>query len=84
MGYEVYLRAEAFDFLRHRHADERNRLLRLLHELGGDPYRRGDFAERDLNGRSVQVLIFQRYAISYWADHAVKELKVIDIRYADK
>ena len=42
------------------------------------------FAERDLSGRDIQVLIFQRYAISYWADHAVKELKVIDIRYADK
>ena len=84
MEYEVYLRTEVFEFLRHRRIDERNRLLGLLHELGGDPYRRGDFAERDLSGRDVQVLIFQRYAISYWADHAVKELKVIDIRYADK
>jgi len=84
MDYEVYLRTEAFEFLRQLHADQRNRLLRLLHELGQDPYRRGDFAERDLSGRDIQVLIFQRYAISYWADHAVKELKVIDIRYADK
>ena len=32
MVYEVYLRSEAFEFLRHRHADERNRLLRLLDE----------------------------------------------------
>jgi hypothetical protein len=84
MEYEVYLRTEAFEFLRHRHTDERNRLLRLLSELGADPYRRGDFTERDLNGRDIQVLVFQRYAISYWADHAVKELKMIDIRYADK
>jgi len=84
MEYEVYLRTEAFEFLRQRHTDERNRLLRLLHELGQDPYRKGDFFERDLSGREIQVLIFQRYAISYWADHAVKELKVIDIRYADK
>ena len=49
MDYEVYLRTEAFEFLRHRHSDERNRLLRLLHEIGRDPYRRGDFAERDLS-----------------------------------
>ena len=56
MDYEVYLRTEAFEFLRHRHRDERNRLLRLLHELGRDPYRRGDFAERDLSGRDIQVL----------------------------
>jgi len=84
MDYEVYLRTEAFEFLRHRHSDERNRLLKLLHQLGRDPYRRGDFSERDLNGREIQVLIFQRYAITYWPDHAVKELKVIDVRYADK
>jgi hypothetical protein len=32
MDYEVYLRSEAFEFLRHRHRDERNRLLRLLDE----------------------------------------------------
>jgi hypothetical protein len=31
MDYEVYLRTEAFEFLRHRHSDERNRLLKLLH-----------------------------------------------------
>jgi hypothetical protein len=84
MEYEVYLRTEAFEFLRHRHPDERNRLLRLLHELGQDPYRRGDFAEREQSGRDIEVLIFRRYAISYWADHAVKELKVIDIRFADR
>jgi hypothetical protein len=84
MEYDVYLRIEAFEFLRHRHGDERNRLLRLLHELGRDPYRHGDFVEPDPSGQDIQVLIFQRYAISYWADHAVKELKVIDIRYADR
>jgi hypothetical protein len=84
MDYEVYVRTEAFEFLRHRHTDARNRLLRLFHELGRDPYRRGDFSERDLSGQDIQVLIFRRYAIAYWADHAVKEVKVIDIRYADK
>jgi len=36
MEYEVYLRTEVFEFLRHRRIDERNRLLGLLHELGGD------------------------------------------------
>jgi hypothetical protein len=84
MDYEVYLRTEAFEFLRHRHSDERNRLLKLFHQLGRDPYRQGDFSERDLSGGEVQILIFQRCAIAYWADHAVKELKVIDVRYADK
>ncbi len=84
MEYEVYLRTEAFEFLRTVRGDERTRLLRFLHELAAQPYREGDFVERDVGGRDIQVLIFQRYAISFWSDHAVKEVKVIDIRYADK
>jgi len=32
----------------------------------------------------IEVLIFRRYAILYWADHAVKELKVTEIRFADR
>jgi hypothetical protein len=55
MDYEVYLRTEAFEFLRHRHTDARSRLLRLFHELGRDPYRRGDFSERDLSGRERRL-----------------------------
>ena len=55
MDYEVYVRTEAFEFLRHRHIDARNRLLRLFHELGRDPYRRGDFSERDLSGTGDSV-----------------------------
>jgi hypothetical protein len=58
MDYEVYLRTEAFEFLRHRHSDARNRLLKLLHQLGRDPYRCGDFSERDRSGREIQVLVF--------------------------
>ena len=44
MEYEVYLRREVFEFLRQRRNDERDQLLTLLHALGKDPYRRGDFA----------------------------------------
>lgn len=84
MEYEVYLRREALEFLRLRRNDERDLMLGLIRSLGKDPSRRGDFAERDSNGREIEVLIFRRYAILYWADHAVKELKVTEIRFADR
>ena len=45
MECEVYLRIEAFEFLRQRHTDERNRLLRLLHQLGRDPFNEREFCE---------------------------------------
>jgi hypothetical protein len=84
MEYEVYLRREALEFLRLRRNDERDLMLGLIRLLGKDPSRRGDFAERDSNGREIEVLIFRRYAILYWTDHAVKELKVTEIRFADR
>jgi hypothetical protein len=65
MEYEVYLRREVFDFLRQQRAGERDQLLTVLHRLGRDPYRRGDFTERDWSGRDIEVLIFRRYAILY-------------------
>lgn len=84
MEYEVYLRREAFEFLRQQRNDERDRLLSALQALGRDPYRPGDFTERDQSGRDIEVLIFRQHAVLYWADHAVKELKVIEMRYADR
>ncbi len=84
MEYEVYLRREAFEFLRQRHLGDREQLLALLHQLGRDPFRRGDFSERDRSGRAIEGLILRRYAILFWADHAVKEVKVVEIRYADR
>ena len=84
MEYEVYLRREVFEFLRRCRRDEREPLLTLLGALGRDPYRQGDFTERDRSGRDIEVLVFHRFAILYWADHAVKELKITEVRYADR
>jgi hypothetical protein len=67
MEYDVYLRGEVFEFLRQRRRDERDQLLTLLRSLGQNPYRHGDFTERDPNGREIEVLVFRRFAILYWA-----------------
>jgi hypothetical protein len=84
MAYEVYLRREVFEFLRQCRAQEREQLLTVFRALARDPYRRGDFTQRDRSGRELEVLIVRRYAILYWPDHAVKEVKVTDVRLADR
>ena len=84
MEYEVYLRREAFDFLRQLRRDDREHLLGLLRRLARDPFQPGDFSERDLSGRQLEGVIIRRYAVLFWADHAVKEVKVTDIRLADR
>jgi hypothetical protein len=84
MEYDLYLRREVFEFLRHLRAAQRERLWSALTELGKNPYRHGDFIEIDPSGREVQGLILRQFAIFYWADHAVKEVKVVEIRLADQ
>lgn len=84
MEYEVYLRQEVFEFLRQRRRDERDQLLAVLRQLRKDPFRRGDFSERDRSGRDIKGLVVRRFAILFWTDRAVKEVKVTEIRYADR
>ena len=83
MAYDVYLRREVIDFLHALRRDERDALLAFFESLGRDPYRSGDFNDQDASGRDIEVIIFGRCAIWYWADHAVKELKIVDVRFAD-
>jgi hypothetical protein len=84
MTYAVYLRREALDFLRECRREDRDSLLNLLDTLANDPFQKGDFAEKDQTGRTIEVLIFRRYAILYWPDHPVKEVKIVDLRFADR
>ena len=83
MEYEVYLRREVFEFLGQRRRPEREELFSLFRALGRDPHGRGDFTERDRTGREIEVLVFRKYAVLYWADQAVKEVKITEVRFAD-
>ena len=63
---------------------DRDRILRFLEQLGRTPGQRGDYEELDEVGRSVQIKVIGKYALTYWADHAVKEVKVTRIEPADR
>jgi hypothetical protein len=63
MDYEVYLRREVMEFLRSRKRTEREELLEILTKLGSDPFRKGDFMEKDRAGREIQAVIHRRFAI---------------------
>jgi hypothetical protein len=58
--------------------------LKFLEALADDPSKRGDYQERDDVGRAVQIKVVGKFALTYWADHAVKEIKVTKIEKADR
>ncbi len=63
---------------------ERERILTFLESLANRPEFPGDYTERDVDGRSIQIKIIGDYALTYWTDHAVKEVKVTKMEKADR
>jgi hypothetical protein len=59
-------------------------ILSFLESLSSDPFRRGDYEEHDDVGRPVQIKIIGNFALTYWTDHAVKEVKVTRVERADR
>jgi len=62
---------------------EKQKLLAFLDRLSRDPSLKGDYEERDSVGRPVQIKVIGKYALTYWADHPVEEVKVTQIEIAD-
>ena len=62
----------------------REAVMQFIRSLAGNPNSAGDFTEKDNVGRTVQVKVIGRYAITFWPDHAAAEIKVTHIKSADK
>ena len=63
---------------------QREKLMRFIRSLAENQNTVGDFSEKDEVNRTVQVKIIGRYAVTFWVDHAVSEIKVTHIKPADQ
>jgi mRNA-degrading endonuclease RelE of RelBE toxin-antitoxin system len=81
--YKVLVTIEALQMKQPSRAN-RERILSFLESLANHPKIYGDYTELDEAGRSVQIKIIGDFALTYWADHAVKEIKVTKIEKADR
>lgn len=82
--YEIFLRSEAVDSLRAIRPTTRKLVAAYLDSLASNPFSEGDYAVKDSSGREIQIKVIGEYAVTFWTDHAVKEIKIIDIRSADR
>jgi hypothetical protein len=82
--YRVFIAAEVVTTLRNYSPQERRLMAQLFEHLAKDPFRRGDYVESDEIGRPIQVLLLRRAAICFWADHAVREVKILDVKRLTK
>ena len=81
--YAVYLRIEAAELLKSVAAPDRRGIENFVDSLSGNPFKTGDYTETDAAGRPIQIKILGNFAVAFWADHAVKEIKVVAIVRAD-
>jgi hypothetical protein len=80
--YKIYINQAALDFAP-RSGSQRDQMIQFIRSLADNPNTSGDFSEQDDSGRGVQVKIVGRFAITFWADHAVSEIKITHIKPAD-
>jgi len=80
--YRVFIASEVIAALRRCNLVEKNRITRLFEHLAENPFLTGDFVEPDNIGRPMQIVIVGRFAVCFWADHPVKEVKVLDLKPA--
>ena len=82
--YNPYFSEPAFDFLYSLEDADSQMVMLEIRFLGNNPSRESHFTELDNTGREIQGIISGNYCIVYWVDHAVKEIKITEIRYADQ
>ena len=60
--------------------DERRELIEVCEALARSPGRRGTEQVIDDAGRTNEVTYTAHFRVTYWADHAVKEVRIVDVR----
>jgi hypothetical protein len=77
--YEVILHERAWETLAATKGATRQRLLALLDVVKAGPFRTGDFQQRDANGRVNEVILHGDWLVTFWSDHAVCEIHVVNL-----
>lgn len=57
----------------------RRMILSQVEKLANNPFIEGDFEVTDATERKNQVQVLHGFAITFWTDHAVKELRIVDV-----
>lgn len=83
LSYEIFVRHEVYQILQGASARDRERICDFIASLADDPFREGDTTTLDEHGRAIQVKMLGRLALLYWADHAAREVRVVDLVNAD-
>lgn len=75
--YQVFVDSEIFELILTVRGSKKTEIREFLRSLKSNPFERGEFSTLRM-GRKVEIKYFGKYSIYFWADHAVKEVKIVD------
>ena len=78
-AYEPVLSSKSATFLIALSKVRQRKLIGLLYRLSENPSQIGDYSEQDETGREIQFIRVRDLLLAFWADHSVKELRIVDI-----
>jgi hypothetical protein len=76
-NYEFVLSGEAARFLLGSPARVRVQAEGIFDSLASNPFVEADFAEHGPTGRVYYVKVYGDIIVTYWADHAVREIRIL-------
>ena len=83
-AYEVILHAQAWHVLAAAKGADRLELLHIIDQIAANPFRAGDLQQIDSGGRTNEVVLLGGWLVTFWADHAVREIRVVALERADE
>jgi hypothetical protein len=83
LSYEFTISGEASRLLFGSTDRIRAKVEDIFSFLAKHPMTKGDFEELTPGGRILQVKVFENVIVTYWADHAVRELRILRCEVVD-
>lgn len=81
--YALVLHEEAARRLVGASRVEQRQVATIFDELKGSPFRKGDLQEQDAQGRENEIMVVGNWLVTFWVDHAAREIRVVRLESAE-
>ena len=81
--YDLLLHEEALEAFRRTRGENRRKIKGFFNYIPEDPFIEAESTYEDAKGRIVSKIHIGKYLIDFQVDHAVKEIKILELSKID-
>ena len=78
-SYDIFIKQPVHESLKRLRGSKKRAIEKFIDYLSDNPFESGDFSESDYSGRQIYCKVIKDHAITFYPDHAVKEIKIIEL-----